>query len=43
MSRPSTRRVAALLSALALTVGGVAVATVSSGTTSAGPCCTTIR
>jgi hypothetical protein len=43
MSRRSTRRVAALLSAIALTVGGAAIATATSGTTSAGPCCSSIR
>ena len=40
MSRYSTRRVAAVLSALALALTGVAVTTTADATVSAGGCCT---
>jgi hypothetical protein len=40
MSRRSTRRVAAVLSALALAVAGLAVTTTADATVSATGCCT---
>ena len=40
MSRRSTRRVAALLSAVALVVGGAAVTAGADSTILAGACCT---
>ena len=43
MSRLVTRRVAALISALALLAGGAAVATSATATTTAGGCCSSTR
>ena len=42
MSRRTTRRIAALVSAVALAAGGAVLATTSTGTVTAGPCCVKI-
>jgi hypothetical protein len=43
MSRHLSRRLVALLSALALLGGGVAVAGTATGTTTAGHCCSGVK